>query len=101
MGRKSETNASGSSKPSRYLARIGGGATAMPPVEGVWLNEMGEFVWENPVILYSYIKPDQFVARLSELRSFLHRLERETRQGEIAFEFDGRFFRIREFEREA
>ena len=26
------------------------------------------------------------------------RLGRETRQGEVAFEFDGRFFRIREFD---
>jgi hypothetical protein len=80
------------------LGSVGGGATAMPPVEGVWANPEGEFVWEAPVIVYSYIKPDQFLARLSELRSFLHRLGRETRQGEVAFEFDGRFYRIREFD---
>jgi hypothetical protein len=35
---------------------------------------------------------------LPELRSFLHRMGRETRQGEVAFEFDGRFYRIRGFD---
>ncbi len=43
------------------LGSIGGGATAMPPVEGVWLNARGEFVWENPVMVYSYIKPADFI----------------------------------------
>jgi hypothetical protein len=80
------------------LGSVGGGATAMPPVEGVWANAEGEFVWENPVIVYSYIKADAFLAHLSEVRSFLHKMGRETRQGEIAFEFDGRFYRIREFD---
>jgi hypothetical protein len=82
----------------RLLGSVGGGATAMPPVEGVWANAEGEFVWENPVIVYSYIKIDEFLARLPELRSFLHKMGRETRQGEVAFEFDGRFYRIREFD---
>jgi hypothetical protein len=83
------------------LGTVGGGATAMPPVEGVWLNaEVGEFVWENPVVVYSYIKPDEFLARLPKLRAFLHRLGRETKQGEIVFEFDGRLYRIRDFDTE-
>ncbi|MGO9466229.1 MAG: hypothetical protein ACLQIB_45940 [Isosphaeraceae bacterium] len=83
----------------RLLGAVGGGATAMPPVEGVWENADGQFVWENPVIVYSYIKPDQFIAHLPGLRSFLHRMGRETRQGEVVFEFDGRFYRIREFDK--
>lgn len=82
----------------QLLGAVGGGATAMPPVEGVWVNAEGEFVWENPVLVYRYIQPDQFVAHLSELKSFLHRMGRETRQGEVAFEFEGRFYRIREFD---
>lgn len=82
----------------QLLGSVGGGATAMPPVEGVWAKAEGEFVWDNPVVVYSYIKSDQFMARLSELRSFLHKMGRETRQGEVAFEFDGRFYRIREFD---
>jgi hypothetical protein len=82
----------------RLLGSIGGGATAMPPVEGVWANAEGEFVWENPVLVYSYIKPDQFISHAYELKSFLHRMGRETGQGEIALEFDGRFYRIHEFD---
>jgi hypothetical protein len=35
----------------QLLSTIGGGATAMPPVEGVWMSPEGEFVWENPVIV--------------------------------------------------
>src|SRR5437763_7998052 len=57
----------------QLLGTIGGGATAMPPVEGVWMSAEREFVWENPIIVYSYIKPEQFVARRPELRAFLHR----------------------------
>jgi hypothetical protein len=40
-----------------------------------------------------------FVAGLPRLREFLHRLGRETNQGEIGFEFDGCFYRIRNFTR--
>jgi hypothetical protein len=82
----------------RLLSEINGGATAMPPVEGTWLDNDGEIIWEHPVIVYSFIRPDQFVTNLPRLREFLHRMGRETRQGEIAFEFDNRFYRIRSFE---
>jgi hypothetical protein len=82
----------------RLLSEINGGATAMPPVEGGWLNDQGEIIWESPVLVYSFIRPDQFQSALPRLREFLHRMGRETNQGEIAFEFDGRFFRIRNFD---
>lgn len=82
----------------RLLSEINGGATAMPPVEGGWLNDEGEIIWENPVIVYSFVRPDQFLSKLPRLRAFLHRMGRETNQGEIAFEFDGRFYRIRTFD---
>jgi hypothetical protein len=75
---------------------MGGGATAMPPVEGVWLDEQGQFVWESPVIVYTYVKAEEFVANLPRLREFLHRLGRTSNQGEVAF--DGRFYRIRHFD---
>jgi hypothetical protein len=80
------------------LAEIHGGASAMPPVEGGWRNDDGVVVWENPVVVYSYIKPDAFVATLSRMREFLHRMGRETNQGEIAVELDERFYRIRKFD---
>lgn len=80
------------------LSEINGGATAIP-VEGGWLNEEGQIILEHPVVVYSFVtKPDEFLKNLPRLRSFLHRMGRETNQGEVAFEFDGRFYRIRQFD---
>ncbi len=81
------------------LARIGGGVTIEPPAEGGWLDdERGVIVWERPVRMFTYLKTDRFEALVPELRSFLHRLGRETRQGEVAVEFDHRFLRIRSYD---
>jgi hypothetical protein len=81
----------------RLLCEVNGGATAMPPVEGGWLDDHGEIIWESPILVYSFIRPDPFAQSLPRVREFLHRLGRETNQGEVVFEFDGRFFRIRNF----
>src|SRR3954466_10386272 len=83
---------------SDLLAKIGGGVTIMPPVEGGWVDESGEIVWEHPVLMYTFIRPLPFKKFLPELRAFLHSLGRETRQGEVAFEFDGSFYRITSFD---
>ncbi len=80
------------------LARIGGGVTIMPPVEGGWVNDAGQIVWENPILIYTFIRPVPFRALLPELRAFLHKLGRETHQGEVAIEFDGKFYRITKFD---
>lgn len=82
------------------LAEIGGGVTILPPVEGGWVSESGQIVWEHPVVLYTYVRFDELVATLPRLRRFLHRMGRETRQGEVAVEFDGRFYRIVDFDPE-
>jgi hypothetical protein len=83
----------------RLLSEINRGATAMPPVEGGWLSdEDNEIIWENPVVVYSFIRPDEFISNLPRIREFLHRMGRETNQGEVAFEVDGRFYRIRQFD---
>jgi hypothetical protein len=82
----------------RLLAEMGGGVTILPPVEGGWYDDgSGRIVWERPVILYTHVKPDVFVDKLSALREFVHRLGRETSQGEVVVEFDRQLFRIREF----
>lgn len=79
----------------RLLASICGGASAMPPVQGAWLNpQTQELIIEEPVVIYSYIEPETFAARLGELRDFIHRLGAETDQGQMAFEFDGEFYLI-------
>lgn len=85
----------------QLLSEINGGATAFPPVEGAWLNDTEaepELIWETTVMIYSFIKPDSFLDNLPRLREFLHRFGRETNQGEVAFEFAGRFYRIRRFD---
>ena len=83
----------------QLLAQIGGGFTIMPAVEGGWVNpERDSIVWENPAIIYTYIKPEQFTQHLPALREFLHRMGRETNQGEVAIEFDHKFYRVTAFD---
>jgi hypothetical protein len=82
----------------RLLSEVGGGATAMPPVTGAWLNpETDRMILEEPVVVYSYIRPADFVARLSDLVGFVKRLGRETNQGAVAIEWDGNFFTVEDF----
>jgi hypothetical protein len=82
----------------QLLSTINGGATAMPPVEGGWMNDKGDLIWEHPVVVYSFIRSDQFLKNLPHVREFLHRLGRETNQGEVAVEFGDLFFLIRKFD---
>lgn len=83
------------------LGEINGGATAMPPVEGTWLNDDGDLISENPIVVYSYVADEKhFLNSLDAIREFAHRLGRETNQGEIVVEFDGMFYRITEFDPE-
>lgn len=80
------------------LTELNGGATAMPPTEGVWGNDQGELIWEHPVVVYSFIRSDLFFANLARIREFLHRMGRETNQGEVAVEYQKQFFLIREYD---
>jgi hypothetical protein len=93
----------------KLLTIIGGGATALPPADGSWISPENKIetvsdlkdedvIWEKTTILYTYIKTDNFLNNLKFLRRFLHRFGRETNQGEVVFEFDGRFFRIFDFD---
>ena len=37
----------------------------MPPVKGGWFDPArGQKVWESPIIVYSYVKPDLFLPGL-------------------------------------
>ena len=84
---------------SSLLAKIGGGVTMLPPAEGGWYDhENDTIVWESPILVYTYVKPDLFIRHPPELRRFLHRVGRETNQGEVAFEFDGDFYRTNEYD---
>jgi hypothetical protein len=80
------------------LSKIGGGATAMPPVDGAWLNDKtSELIREQPRIVYSYIIPDRFLDHRNELVGFVKRMGRETNQGVIAIEFDGDLYFVNKF----
>jgi len=54
------------------------------------------------VIVYTYIKPDRFLAHIAALREFLHRFGRETNQEVVVAELSGAegswFFRIKEYD---
>jgi hypothetical protein len=80
------------------LTDLNGGATAMPQTEGVWGNEQGVLIWEHPVVVYSFIRGDKFFENLAQVREFLHRMGRETNQGEVAVEYQKQFFLIRDFD---
>jgi hypothetical protein len=65
---------------------------------GCWMGDDNKIVWEHPIVVYSFIRPKEFIANLPRVREFLHRMGRETDQGEVAFEFGSDFFRIRTFD---
>lgn len=81
------------------LAAIGGGATAMPPADGAWQNpETGRLVMEKVALAYTFIDPDRFEDELPALTRFLHRLGRETNQGEVVCELAGQLYKIRDYD---
>lgn len=84
------------------LARIGKGYTIMPPATGGYLKQDGTVVEELVTLVYAYVEPDLFELSVPQLREFLHRLGRETRQETVVMELagagDAAFFRITEFD---
>ena len=69
------------------------------PVDGVWLNPAtGALIREQPIVIYVYVVPEQFLAHSAALVAFIKRLGRETNQGAVAIEFDGQFYFIENFE---
>jgi hypothetical protein len=89
-------------KAQAILTRIGEGYTTTPSHDGGWESESGKVRREKTVIVYTYIKPNRFLARLPELREFLHRFGRETRQEVVVAELSGAegswFFRIKNYD---
>jgi len=92
----------------KILTIIGEGSTTMPPADGTWLREKSvgsidelkdeDLLSEKTTVIYTYISADRFENNLKSLRKFLHGFGRETNQGEVVFEFDGKFYRIREYD---
>jgi hypothetical protein len=72
------------------LSELCGGATAMPPVRGAWLNpESKKLVFEEPVLVYAYVNPAKFVSGIKDLANIVREMGVQTNQGQVAFEFGG------------
>jgi hypothetical protein len=85
---------------SDLLSALFGGATIMPPAKGKWLNEETDQIITEPVVLiHCYARPSHASDedRLKRLAGFLHRMGKETNQGEVAIVIDNVFHRIRKF----
>jgi hypothetical protein len=81
------------------LSDIGGGATALPPVDGAWKHpETGRLLREKVVLAYTYVDHAKFEAAIGQIREFLHRMGRQTNQGEIVCEFGSRMDKIRAYD---
>jgi hypothetical protein len=79
----------------KLLSSICGGATAMPPIRGAWLNKAtGKLVIEEPVLVYTFIEPKAFADRLSEVVDLVRAIGSKTQQGQMAIEFNQTFYLI-------
>ena len=77
------------------------GATAYPRARGVWLDDErgGTLRYEEPTIVTCYADPKAMTsAAQSRLRAFLHRLGRETDQGEVGIVIGDQYYGITEFD---
>lgn len=82
-------------KTLQLLSDICGGATAMPPIRGAWLNkDSGKLVIEEPVLIYTFIEAAAFSKRIEEIVSLVREIGKDTRQSQMAIEFDQSFFLI-------
>ena len=85
----------------RVFGELFRGATAFPPGRGVWRNDSqgGELVFDDTVLVTTYVDPAIVTeGRLARLREFLHRLGRETGQGEVGVIMGGHYFGITDYD---
>lgn len=79
------------------LGSLFGGATAFPQGKGVWRDDEhgGRLVFDAPVIIQCYTSFEAMDGRADELRSFLVRMGKATRQGAVGFVIDRTYLEIR------
>lgn len=85
----------------RVFGRLFRGATAFPLGRGVWRDDSrgGELVFDDTVLVTSYVDPNILdSATMRELRRFLHRLGRDTHQGEVGIVIGGHYYGITEYD---
>jgi hypothetical protein len=61
------------------LTTINGGATRLPPAQGMWLKEDdNQLIEETTHIVYSFVQIPAFLQNFGAIRSFIARFGRET-----------------------
>ncbi|MEW6368851.1 MAG: hypothetical protein AB1714_29835 [Acidobacteriota bacterium] len=85
----------------RIFGTLFRGATAFPPGRGVWRDDErgGELVFDDTVLVTSYADPMALTDEVfAELRRFVHRLGRESNQGEVGIVVGGEYYGIKDFD---
>lgn len=88
----------------RLFGRLFRGATALPPGRGAWRDDErgGALVFDDPQMVLAYVEDgllnDPVV--VGELRRHIHRLGRETGQGEVGVVVDGTYFGVTDYQEE-
>jgi hypothetical protein len=78
------------------LGTLFGGATAFPQGQGVWRDDAqgGKLLFDEPVVIQCYTSEQAIETRAVALKTFLHRMGREARQGAIGLVIDRDYLEI-------
>lgn len=73
------------------FADVNGGATLLPPADGIWNPEGGgEMVREATRVVYSFIRDgEKFERDIDQIAVFIHSFGKHAKQGEVMVEFAG------------
>ena len=83
------------------LGKLFGGATAMPAGRGAWWDEEAEqLLHESIVVVFCLAASHQLhdPALLADLATFLRRMGREARQGEVGVVIRGSYYGLRNYD---
>ena len=80
----------------KALGTLFGGATAYPKGKGVWRDDAqgGKLLFDEPVVIQCYTSEEAIERRAADLKDFLLRMGRETRQGAIGLVIDREYLEI-------
>jgi hypothetical protein len=79
------------------FGQLFGGATAFPQGRGIWRDDAqgGKLIFDAPVIVQCYTSETALEENAEDLRAFLVRLGKESRQGAVGFVIDRDYLEIR------
>lgn len=83
------------------FANLYGGATAMPPADGIWRDDDrgGKRIRESPILIHCYVTEEQANERKSQNRlgAFCRKMGKDTRQGEVVLLINGEWHSFKNF----